>query len=96
MENIKDRMRERLRTERVFVNPKDALTYAVLKQKSDEEDLLVFKTPNEEYMTVHYINSEIAIQLGYEVVFGFNNVLYAAQSENNCEDLLRQLKKEEA
>ena len=95
MENIKDKMRERLSKERVFNNPKDALLYAVLQQRTDGEDFVIFKTSEGGYMAVHYINSEIAIQLGHRIVFGFNNVLYASQSDENCRDLLQQLKYKE-
>ncbi len=91
MNDLKRKMLERLAKEKSFVRAEDALNYAISLQRKSEEDVLIFKDTEGNFKTVHTINSEIAIQLGYTIVYGFHEILYAAQSNKQPNDAINEL-----
>lgn len=94
-EDLRNRMIERISQEKKFDAIEDAFKYVVNKERECSEDILVFKGLDGKYITIHFNNAEIAIQLGYKLILGFDNVLAASQSDDIYQSLLQEVIKKE-
>ncbi len=83
-----DNLMECLKEERHYNSFKEALYYAVLVQRENNEDLAIFRTAENEFYTIHSENAEIAIRLGFEPIVGFTEILFVAESEEEPEKAL--------
>lgn len=88
--NMKSEMEKRLSSEKTFDKLEQALDYAILLQRTSDEDVMIFKNPLGKFCAVHIINSEIAIQLGYTLVYGFDEIVYAANSDKIAMEAIRE------
>ena len=84
MNDIREKMMEVLSEEGCFERAEEALQYAVYLQKRRDEDTAVFKDRDNNYYTIHLLNAEMAVQCGFTIVYGFNEIVYAAQSTKDA------------
>lgn len=88
--NMKSEMEKRLSSEKTFDKLEQALEYAILLQRTSGEDVMIFRNTSGKFSTVHIINSEIAVQLGYTLVYGFDEIVYAANSDKSAMEAINE------
>lgn len=71
-----------IKDESVFDELQDALHFAI-HSIDNRDNLIVFKQTDGKYITVKELNREIPILLGYELVAGFDAVLYMYEKNND-------------
>ena len=89
--DIKCEMKKRLSNEKIFEKKEQALDYAVSLQRTDDLDVAIFKNDAGKFCTVHMVNAEIAAQLGYTLIYGFYEIMYAAKSDKKPLDAIGEL-----
>ena len=88
--NMKSEMEKRLSSEKTFDRLEQALDYAILLQRTSGEDVMIFRNTLGKFSAVHIINSEIAVQLGYTSVYGFDEIAYAANSDKSAKEAINE------
>lgn len=63
------KLQEILSTEKTFEDIDRALSYAITITKEQNEDVAIFKRKDGIFIIIHLINTELAIQCGYSIVF---------------------------
>ncbi len=89
--NIRIEMEKRLSNEKTFDKIEDALEYAITLERTNDEDVMILKKTSGKFCTVHLMNAEIAVQLGYTLIYGFDEISYAAKSNKNPKEAIDEL-----